>query len=179
MRSAQARAAESTEHLAVDDPETGAGQHGNRQFRYHRHVEGHPVASFETGEIPQKGREFVHADIQFLIRDVLVALFERLRHEMNRRLVLVFGQMTVHAVITGIDLSALEPFVARGIAGIQDLVPVFVPGQQIGVFLEAVREIIQAETVIDFFIGHIGLGDEFRCGIIESFFLPVNGNLSF
>ena len=37
-------AAESAEHLGVNDAETGAGQHGHRQLRHHRQVEGHPVA---------------------------------------------------------------------------------------------------------------------------------------
>ncbi len=42
--------AETTEHLAVNDPEAGTCQHGNRQFRYHRHVEGHPVAALRPAK---------------------------------------------------------------------------------------------------------------------------------
>ena len=171
--------AESAEYLAVDDTQPGTGQHGNRQFRYHGHMEGDTVPSFKAGEIPEKRREFVHTDIQLLIGDVLVALFQGFRDKVDGRFVLMLGQMTVHAVEAGVDLSPLEPLVARCVAGIEDFVPVGVPGQQIGIFLEAIRKILQTEAVVDLFVRHVGLGNEFRRGMIKLLFLPVNCNLSF
>jgi hypothetical protein len=108
---------------------------------------------------------------------VFSLVFQRFGNEVNSGLVLVVFQVTVNTVVAGVDLAALEPFVAGRIAGIQDFIPVFIPGQQIGIFFLAVGEIIQAEPVIDAFVRHVGLGDELRGRIIVSFFLPVYGNL--
>jgi hypothetical protein len=69
--------------------------------------------------------------------------------------------VTIDAVVAGVDLAALEPFEAGCIAGIQDLIPVLVPGQQVGIFLETVGEIVQAEPVVNAFVRHVGLGDKF------------------
>src|SRR5690625_6721190 len=54
-----------------------------------------------------------------------------------------------------------SPFVEGWVAVVQHLVPVLVPRQQIGVFSEIVREIVQAETVENAFVRQIGLFDEF------------------
>jgi hypothetical protein len=58
-------------------------------------------------------------------------------------------------------LAAREPFPARCIAGIQDGVPVFIPVEEIGVFFEAIRKVVQAEPFINVGIGHIGLSNKF------------------
>ena len=42
-------AAEPAEHLRVDDAQPRAGQHGDRQFGDHGHVQRHPVAGLEAG----------------------------------------------------------------------------------------------------------------------------------
>ena len=51
MRSPQAVAGEPAEHLGVDHPEPGAGQHGDRQLRDHGHVQGDPVAGLSAAEV--------------------------------------------------------------------------------------------------------------------------------
>jgi hypothetical protein len=140
-------------------------------------VQGDAVSAFQAGKILEQGGEFIHPHIEFLVGDVLVFLFQRFGNEVNGGLVLVIFQVTVDAVVAGVDLAALEPFEAGRVAGIQDLIPVFVPGQQVGIFLETVGEIVQAEPVVDALVRHVCLGDELCRRIIVSFFLPVNGNL--
>jgi hypothetical protein len=88
-------------------------------------------------------------------------------------------QVAVDTVVTGIDQPAFEPFVAGCVTGIQDLVPVFVPGEQFRVFRVTVREIVQAEPVIDGWIGQVGLSDEFGGRIVVRLFLPVDSDLGF
>jgi hypothetical protein len=71
IRSAQAVAAESAEHLGVDHAQAGAGQHGDGQFGNHGHVQGDAVAALQAGKIPEQGGEFIHPHIEFLVGDVL------------------------------------------------------------------------------------------------------------
>jgi hypothetical protein len=58
---------------------------------------------------------------------------------MDRSFVFVFGQVPVNAVIADIELAAYKPFPERGITGIKRGMPGFIPVQEIGVFLEAIR----------------------------------------
>ena len=55
------RAGEAAEDLRVHDAQPGAGEHGDRQLRDHRHVEGDAVARFQTS-LAKHGRELVHPD---------------------------------------------------------------------------------------------------------------------
>jgi hypothetical protein len=107
--------------------------------------------AFQPGEIPQQGGEFIHPDIELLVGDVLIPSSSGSGHEMDGGLVFVLGQMAVDAVVAGIDLAALEPFPAGCVAGIENLIPVFVPVQQVGILFEAVGEIVQAETFVNGF----------------------------
>jgi hypothetical protein len=47
-------AAETAEHLGVDDAQSGAGQHGDGQFGNHGHMQGDAVAAFQSGKIPSR-----------------------------------------------------------------------------------------------------------------------------
>ena len=62
-------AAEPAEHLGVDHPEPGAGEHRHGQFGDHRQVEGNPVTGPEAAEVAQQRGEFVHPAVQLLIGD--------------------------------------------------------------------------------------------------------------
>jgi hypothetical protein len=108
-----------------------------------------------------------------------VPFFQGLGHEVDGRLVLVLGQVAVHAVIRGVDLAALEPFPAGRVAGVQDIIPVFVPVQQVGIFFEAIGKVVKAKTIIDRRIRHVCLCDKLIGGIIVFFFTPVNRDLRF
>src|SRR6266498_104997 len=90
------------------------------------------------------------------------------------RLVLVLGEMTIDAVITGVDPAADEPSPERRIARVQHDVPGPVPVEKIGVLLEAVREVFQTESFKDCFVGQVGLSDEFLRRVNVVLFLPAD-----
>ncbi|EKD40284.1 MAG: hypothetical protein ACD_75C00110G0002 [uncultured bacterium] len=72
-----------------------------------------PVASLQTGGIPQKSGKLIDPDVEFLIGDVLYSFFFQLRNKVDGCFVSIFGQMPVDTVITGVQLAALEPFKTR------------------------------------------------------------------
>jgi hypothetical protein len=55
----------------------------------------------------------------------------------------------VNAVIADIELAAYKPFPKRGITGIKGGMPGFIPIQEVSIFLEAIRKILQAEPIIN------------------------------
>ena len=105
--------------------------------------------------------------------------FFQLGDKMNGGLVFVLCQMPIHAIVAGIDLAAFEPFPARRIAGVQDCIPVLIPVEHIGVFLETVREIFQAEPVKHTRICHVGLGNKFCAWMKIFLFPPMYRNFGF
>ncbi|OIQ68104.1 hypothetical protein GALL_503080 [mine drainage metagenome] len=168
---------EAAEYLAVDHTQPGAGQHGDGQLGGHGQVQGHPVAPLEAADIPEQGRELVHADPELLVRHVLDGLLFRLRHEVERRLVAVRGQVAVHAVVANIQLSAHEPFPEGRLGGIEGLGPGLVPVEQVGVFVVALGEVLLGEPLKNAAIRHVGLGDEGWGRLDELFFLPMDRKL--
>ena len=170
---------EAAEHLGMDDSEPGAGQHRHRQFRHHRHVKRHPVAGLEPGEVAQQRRELVHPHVKLLIGDDGVRLVLRFGDVDQRRLVLVSVEVAVDAVEAGIQLAADEPLPARRVGGIERRLPTLDPGQEIGVFLEAIGKIIEAEALVNPGIRHVRLGDERRRWGDLPLFLPMDLDLRF
>ena len=92
-------AAEAAEHLGVDDPDAGAGQHGDGKLRHHRHVEGDPIAGNQATEVAEQRGDLVHPPIELLIGDVLYWLVFEFRNEMDRGLVPVLRKMAVDAIV--------------------------------------------------------------------------------
>src|SRR5210317_1489353 len=98
---------------------------------------------------------------------------------MDRCFVFVFCKMPVNTVIADIEFTTDKPFPEGGITGVKHSVPLLVPVQQISIFRKAIREIIQAEPIVNRFIIYIRLGLEFLRRIIIILFLPMNRNLGF
>ena len=167
--------AEPGEHLGVDDAEPGAGQHGHGQLGHHRHVQGDPVARLDA-EVAQHRGELVHPAVELLVGDHRVAGVLGLGHPDQRGLVPVPGQVPVDAVVAGVQLAADKPLPERRVAGVQRGVPVLVPVQQVGVFPEALREVLFREAVQDGRVGGVRLADELRRRRIIAFLTPVNGD---
>jgi len=71
----------------------------------------------------------------------------------DRRFVLVLGEMAIDAIITGIDPAADKPSPERRIARVEREVPDPGPVEKIGVLLEAVRKVVETETLKDRFVG--------------------------
>ena len=170
-------AAEAAEDLGVDDAETGAGQHGDRQFRDHRHVQGDPVAGLEPGEVAQQRGELVHPVVQLTVGEGERLLRLRFPHEDQRGLVRVPLQMAVHAVIGRVQPAAGKPLPERRVSGIQDRIPFLVPAEQVRVFGEAVGEVLLVKPVEDRRVVRVGLLDERLERIDVLFLAPVHGNL--
>src|SRR5271157_340276 len=96
---------------------------------------------------------------------------------MDRRLVLVLGEMTIDTVIADVDSAADEPSPERRIACVERDVPRLVPVEKIGVLLETVREVVETESFKDGFVGEVGLGNKFLWRVDIGLFLPVDGDL--
>jgi hypothetical protein len=137
----------------------------------------HAVALVETAEVSQQSGDLVHAHVELLVGHVLDGFVLRLGNEVNRRLVLVLGEMTIDAVITGVNPAADEPFPERRIARVERDVPGPVPVEKIGILLEAIRKVIEAESFKDHFVGHVGLGNECLRRFDVVLFLPVDRDL--
>jgi len=172
-------AGEAGEHLRVDDAQAGAGQHGDRQFRDHGHVQRHPVACLEPREIAQQGGELVDPDVKLPVRDRVVFLVLRFGHPDEGGLVRLGFQVAVDAVVAGVQLTADEPFPERRGGGVQRGVPRLVPGQQIGIGPEALRELVLAELLDNGWVGRVGLLDELGRRLIIALFAPVHRDVCF
>jgi len=103
----------STEHDAVNDAEPGAGEHGDGEFRNHRHVQDGPVAGFVAARL-EHGREADHQPVQFLVGEH--ALFPRLTFPDDGGFIFARRrQVTIQAVIGDVGLASGEPFGERRI----------------------------------------------------------------
>ena len=149
IRLAAGVAAEPAEHLRMDDAQPRAGEHGDRQLGDHRHVQRHPVAGLQPGEVAQQRGELVHLPEQLRVADVHGLVGLELGHEDDRGLVRIGRSVPVDAIVRGVQPAADKPLAERRGAGVQRRVPGLVPGQQIGVFLEAVGELVLGEPLQD------------------------------
>ncbi len=159
------------------DAQPRAGEHRDRQLRNHRHVNRDAVAGLQPAEVAQHRRDLVHPRVQLLVGDRAERLVLRFGHEDERRLVLVLRQMPVDAVVAGVELPADEPFPERRLARVERRMPVPIPGQQVGVFPEALRKMLLREPFDDGGIDQIRLADELWRGKDVLLFLPMDGNL--
>ena len=137
----------------------------------------HAVALLEATEVLQHRGHLVHPHVEFLVGDVLNGFVLRLGHEVDSRLVLVPGEMTIDAVVTDIYSAADKPFPERRFAGVERDVPGLIPVEQIGVFFETVWKIFETEPVKHFRVGQVGLRDEFFRRVDVGLFLPVDRDL--
>jgi len=72
-------------------------------------VQRNSVAFLQTAEVSQQRGDLIHAHRKFLVGDVLDSFLLRLGNEVDRGLVLVFSEMAIDAVVTGVDSAADEP----------------------------------------------------------------------
>jgi hypothetical protein len=108
---------------------------------------------------------------------VLDGFVLRLGDEVDRRLVLVLGEMAIDAIVTGVDPAADEPSPERWVARVERDVPGPVPVEKIGILLEAVREVVETESFKDAFLGQVGPGNEFLRRVNVVLFLPMDRDL--
>src|SRR6266567_5231562 len=87
--------------------------------------------------------------------------------------------MPIDTVVARIDPAADKPFPERCVTGVESPFPILVPIEKIGILLEAFRNIIQTEPLIDSFICHVCLRDELGRRVIIPFLLPMHRDLRF
>ena len=163
----------------MDDAEPRTGEHGDRQLRHHRHVQRDPVARFQPAEFAQQRGELVHADIEFLVGDVLDRLVLELGHEMQRGFVALLDEVTIHAVVAGVDLGADVPAPERRLRAVEELVPFLVPVEELGELLVVPRELLEREALEDAFLAQVRLRNKFLRRGEVALLLPVHRDLGF
>jgi hypothetical protein len=89
------------------------------------------------------------------------------------------SQMTIDAVVAGVELAAYKPFPKGRIVGVQSGVPILIPIQQIGVFAKTFWKMLFIETRDEIRIIQVGLADEFGGRIKIFFFFPMHCDLGF
>ena len=99
---------ETTEHNRVHRTDTGTGQHRNRRFRNHRHVDSYDVALANTLGF-QSVSELTDAGVQVTVGDLLI-LLRIVTFPDDGDLVTTGIQMTVQTVHTGVQSAVFEPF---------------------------------------------------------------------
>ena len=154
--------AESSEDDRMDDAEPSAGEHCDRKLGHERHVDRHPVAGFQTRKITEKGSELVHPSVELVIGEGDRLVLLQFRDEDDGGLVAVELEMPVDAVVAGVELSADEPLVVRGVARVEGLGPILVPGQHVAPLPEALREVLEREALVHRGVGEVRLADELR-----------------
>src|SRR5260221_8740087 len=170
-------AAEPTEDLRVNDAEPRAGEHSDWKLWHHWHVERHSLALLQTAELSQQRGHLVYANVEFLVGHMLDRFVLRLGDEVDRRLVLVLGEMAIDAVVTSVEPTDAEPSPDRLNTRIERSYPRLVPVTKISILLEAVRKLLEAESFEDRVVGQVGLSDEFLRRVDVSLFLPMDRNL--
>ena len=103
----QRRGAEPAEDHRMHRADSRAGQHGDRQFGNHRHVDRHAIARLHSERF-QGVREPANALVQFGIGELQGRAV--LRFPKQRRLVGILFEMAVKAVVGHVELAADEPF---------------------------------------------------------------------
>src|SRR5690348_2871390 len=84
--------------------------------------------------------------------------------------------MAVHAVDACIELAADEPLEERWFARVEYLIPLLVPGQEVGVLDEGIREVLRTEAIEDRGIVAVRLLDEVIRWRVVVLLAPVDGN---
>ena len=167
------RAGEAGEHLRVNDAEPGRRQHRDRQFRCHRHVERDPVACLQA-QVFQHGRELVDPDVQLAVGDRLVRLALRLGYKDQGGLVRLVREVTVDAVVAGVQLAADEPLPERRVRRVEHRVPLLGPSEQVRVSGEALRELVLGELLANRRVRRVSLRRELGRRGVKALLAPVD-----
>jgi hypothetical protein len=120
---------EPAEHHRVGGADAGAGQHGDRQLGDHRHVDGDPVAALDAQALEHVG-EALHLGQQVGVGDGAGVAGLALP-VVGDLVALPRIDVAVEAVAGHVELPAHEPLGERQLP-LEDGVPVFVPGHEVG-----------------------------------------------
>ena len=119
------------EHHGMDGADAGAGQHGDRRLRHHRHVDQHPVALADA-EVAQHGGEHLGLGQQAMIGEDALGPRKR-RIVDDGGLVAAPGiDVAVDGVEAGVADAAGKPAAVNAGLGIEDRLRLFEPGDVLG-----------------------------------------------
>ena len=93
--------------------------------------------------------------------------------------VFVLREMAVDTVVAGVQFAAYEPLPEGWVGGVQRGVPIVVPVEEFGVFVEAFGEVLFVEAGDEVGVVQVGLADELGRWVEEGLFFPVDGDLGF
>src|ERR1700674_862890 len=105
------------------------------------------VTLLEPTEVAEQCGELIDALVQLLVGDGLRYLVLRFGDPDEGGLVPVLRQVAVDTVIGGVQPTTDEPLPEGRVAGIERRVPVLVPGEEVGILLEAFGEVLLPESV--------------------------------
>jgi len=150
----------------VGGTDAGTGLHGHDTFHRHGQVQHHAVALLHTLGLQSVGQT-AHTRKQVTVGDL--GHLAVIRLEDDRHLVATAGlNMTVKAVVRGIDLAIVKPAVERGIALIEGTRERLVPSEKLAcqtrpvagvVFLRFGAQLIVGRTATDVSGARKGLGN--------------------
>jgi len=116
---------EAAEHHGMDRADAGAGQHRERSFRDHGHVDQDAVA-LAHAEGLQHGGHALHFLLQ--LAEAVHMLLVRLAGDVDQgRLVAARGHVPIHRVVAQVGPAACEPAHERRLAHIADLLRLRLP----------------------------------------------------
>ena len=125
---------EAAKDHAVRRADAGAGQHGNRQFGNHAHIDGHHIAAFDTTflEDVRKAAHFVLEIAIGQLANLGAVLEHRLTFPDDCRFVAIAEiDDAIDTIVTGIDLATREPPRVRAVP-FQHGVPLLEPVKFVG-----------------------------------------------
>ena len=117
---------EAAEHHRVDRPDAGAGQHGERRLRHHRHVEDDAIALADA-EVAQDGGERLHLGEQLRIADGALCAGDRGIVDDGALRAAPARHMAVDRIEAGVAGGAHEPAAVDAGRRIENLGRLFVP----------------------------------------------------
>jgi len=112
-------------------------------------MERHAVLRLHAAEVLEQGRELVHTPVEFRVGELDGLLVLELGHPDESVLAAARLEVPVDAVDAGVEPAPDPPLEEGRGRRVKDRVPLLVPGQKLGVFLEALREVLLGEALPD------------------------------
>ena len=125
---------EPAEHHGVRGAEARAGEHRDHGLGDHRHVDRDPVTGLDA-ELDQRVGGLAHLVLELGVGDVagvVLGLADPVEGDLVAGAVL---DVPVDAVVGGVDLAADEPLGERRVVPVEDLVPLGLPVETLGLLL--------------------------------------------
>ena len=122
MRVASSLRGKAAEHHRMDGAEPGAGEHGERRFRHHRHVDDDAVALVDA-LVGEHGGQRVHLRQHLGIGEFPDRAGDGAVMDQRELVGAAASDMAVDGVAAGVAVGARKPAAIDAGLGVEDLVP--------------------------------------------------------